>query len=179
MMYNLRRHDALARGGGRGDYSTFERSKSPARRRSSASAPASRPLHRRRHRPAMRSFCPPGAGGSTCSSRAWPSFLHHAGCIAIGLFALRRLWWTSRSTQSNLVWPPTSVAGSTLAVLLAVCLVCVAQRIVRPRTRANGSPTADHARDHGHHLHRHRRKPSEHGTRTRDRLQMHSCAGTS
>jgi hypothetical protein len=137
------------------------------------------PLHRRRHRPAMRSFCPPGAGGSTCSSRAWPSFLHHAGCIAIGLFALRRLWWTSRSTQSNLVWPPTSVAGSTLAVLLAVCLVCVAQRIVRPRTRANGSPTADHARDHGHHLHRHRRKPSEHGTRTRDRLQMHSCAGTS
>ena len=43
MMYNLRRHDALARGGGRGDYSTFERSKSPARRRSSASAPASRP----------------------------------------------------------------------------------------------------------------------------------------
>ena len=73
MMYNLRRHDALARGGGRGVYSTFERSKSPARRRSSASAPASRPLHRRRHRPAMRSFCPPGAGGSTCSSRAWPS----------------------------------------------------------------------------------------------------------
>ena len=43
MMYNLRRHDALARGGGRGDYSTFERNKSPARRRSSASAPASRP----------------------------------------------------------------------------------------------------------------------------------------
>lgn len=43
MMYNLRRHDALARGGGRGVYSTFERSKSPARRRSSASAPASRP----------------------------------------------------------------------------------------------------------------------------------------
>lgn len=35
MMYNLRRRDTLARGGGRGDYSTFERSKSPA-----ASAPS-------------------------------------------------------------------------------------------------------------------------------------------
>jgi hypothetical protein len=91
MMYNLRRRDALARGGGRGYYSTFERSKSPApaRRRSSASAPAS-PLGRLQQKPSSQRGTPiwprnKNATRSRTSSRRKRSIcLHRAGVFALG-----------------------------------------------------------------------------------------------
>ena len=94
MMYNLRRRDALARGGGRGYYSTFERSKSPApaRRRSSASAPAS-PLGRLQQKPSSQRGTPiwprnKNATKSRTSSRRKRSTLSPPSrCICVGASA--------------------------------------------------------------------------------------------